>query len=334
MKVVARRGVALVEVLVVIGIVGVLAALMLPAVQSAREASRRASCMGNLRSLALALHAYEESWGSFPSMPTTYLLPIRGRAAGPYFSAHAELLPQLEQSALFNSINFRVAARWIDDFAKSAAIANDTAARQTVGVFLCPSDSLAYASPYGPANYRGNDGLCGNCASGIHDGAFAARGVHIREFTDGLSATLVFSEKLVGSRIPGSYIANRDWIRDFPAIGVTDPRAITVTAWVDFCASLTLDLEQVNHDAGRTWMLSGSAYSTFYVSVPPNSFVPDCGGLSRAGYGVFAARSLHPGGVNAALADGSVRFFPNSVNVQVWRALGTRSGEETISEGE
>jgi prepilin-type processing-associated H-X9-DG protein len=84
-------------------------------------------------------------------------------------------------------------------------------------------------------------------------------------------------------------------------------------------------------DNGRMWLFSGGIYTLFFVSVPPNSPIPDCGTDNLNGRGVFAARSYHPGGVNAAMADGSVRWFASTIDEKTWRALGTRSGGEAVT---
>jgi prepilin-type processing-associated H-X9-DG protein len=78
----------------------------------------------------------------------------------------------------------------------------------------------------------------------------------------------------------------------------------------------------------------GGAFTYFYVATPPNSPIPDCGQIHNLGVGVFGARSQHPGGVNAALADGSVRWYRSEIDPGVWRALGTRNGGEIVSDGE
>ena len=163
------------------------------------------------------------------------------------------------------------------------------------------------------------------------DGAFTYNGTRPANFFDGLSFTLAFSEKLVGGANPGLFTPGRDWILE--RINVQFPISVSADEWVAYCSrrSFPADLVAVKLDAGRSWMLGGCIYTEFLVSAPPNSEVPDCGGGTAGGIGVFAARSLHPGGVNAAMADGSVRFFNNKINIPLWRALGTRGGGELVS---
>ncbi len=319
-----RRGFTLIELLVVIGIIGLITSLLLPAVQAAREAARRAQCMNNLKQLGLALHSYEGAWGVFPPSHMGYFLPQvphpPGGSYGVSLSAHTALLAQLEQGVLHNTINFSVptGALW----GLKPGHPNRTTALQQVDVFLCPSDPLATTLPFGPTNYRTNNGLCYYCASGTDNGAFNRAGTPLSSFRDGLSNTLAFSEKLVGSAVKGRFVPHRDWVLDLPS-----PSTMTVDDRVAQCARMTeADVKRGGRiDAGHSWMLGRGFYTKFYVSTPPNSSTPDCND-------VFAARSFHPGGVNAVLADGSVRFFGNGIGVGAWRALGTRAGSEALSE--
>ena len=323
-----RHGFTLIELLVTLGIIGVLVSLTLPAVQSARESARRTLCANNLRQLGMALHNYESEWGIFPPAPMAYRGNLKPVDWLSYFSAQTGLLTQLEQVSLYNSINFSVSTGYLSQIASGGA--NLTAASQVISSFLCPSDWGAVPAPYGPNNYRANAGVCGYCETGIEDGAFTHSGTRAAAFGDGLSSTLAFSEKLVGGVTPGLFTPNRDWINAFR--NHDDPRSITADGWVAYCAqrSFPSDLVAVTLDAGRTWMLGGTIYSEFLVSAPPNAQVPDCGHRATVGIGVFAARSLHPGGVNAAMADGSVSFFTNGIDVRLWRALGTRRGGEVV----
>jgi prepilin-type processing-associated H-X9-DG protein len=275
------------------------------------------------------LHSYESAWAIFPPAPMAYRVRPERSSRTCYFSAQTTLLAQLELVSLHNSINFSVPTHYLSDIAQQGA--NLTAASQLVGAFVCPSDWGAVSGPYGPSNYRANFGICGYCENGREDGAFTHRGTPASGFVDGLSSTLAFSEKLVGGASPGLFTPDRDWI--LASNDNQNPRSISANGWVDYCAqrSFPSDLAAVQLDAGRSWLLGGCAYTEFLVSAPPNSEVPDCGKFSAGGIGVFAARSLHPGGVNAVMADGSVRFFKNGINLQLWRALGTRRGGELVS---
>jgi prepilin-type N-terminal cleavage/methylation domain-containing protein/prepilin-type processing-associated H-X9-DG protein len=326
-----RPGYTLIEMLVTIGIVAIVAGLLLPAVQSSREAARRARCLANLRELITAVQSDASAYGAFPNAAA-----IRefgpGRSGTNITSLLVTLLPFMEQNAIYDAINLNIT---MTSFL-NLPTANETAASLSVGAYLCPSDPLATAMPYGPASYRANVGLggahyttirgpTGLLALTIEDnGAFTTHGepTPLSSFTDGLSNTIAFAEKKIGSG-PSAADPSRDWI-EVPYDG-----EVSVSDWIATCSNLRYPL-RFQQDGGRMWLFYGTIYTNFYCSVPPNSAVPDCGNPSVNGWGVFAARSYHPGGVNAALADGSVRWFPSTIDQAVWRSLGTRNGGEAI----
>ena len=130
-----RGAFTLVEVLVAIGVIGLLVALLIPAVQSARESARRLKCSNNLHQLGIALQAYASSFGMLP-----------GAYSGKAFSIHAMLLPGLEQTTLYNSINFSCASV---SLSSRERYPNLTSARTSVDLFLCPSD-CARSTANGP----------------------------------------------------------------------------------------------------------------------------------------------------------------------------------------
>ena len=322
-----NRGFTLIEALVVIAIIGLVAALLLPAIQASREAAPR-SLRNNLSQLGIALHGYE-GHGECSTSPY-------GAEAQPGPALHDRQLLRtdrvagaLDQVPLHNSINFSFPMASPNDIALHGV--NFTAASQLVGAFICPSDWAAEKTLYGPSNYRANAGVCGYCENGRMDGAFSYAGTRSASFLDGLSSTLAFSEKLIGSANDGAYTPNRDWILATRTFG--NPLSVSADQWIGYCSerSFPTDLVAVKLGAGQSWMLGGCVYTQFLVSAAPNSQVPDCGKMSAGGIGVFTARSLHPGGVNAVMADGSVHFFKNGIDIQLWRALGTRWGGEVVS---
>ncbi|GIW86275.1 MAG: prepilin-type N-terminal cleavage/methylation domain-containing protein [Isosphaeraceae bacterium] len=311
-----RGGVTLIELLVVLGIVGILVGLLAPAVQGAREAARRARCSNNLRQMGLAMQGYETAWGVFPPSPLVQMIAYLPNHAS-HASAHVSLLPYIELQPLYASINFQ------SEFIHPLDLRfgpNTTAASTVVATFLCPSDPRATRRSLAPVSYRANHGLCINCRG---EGSFDYRGVRAAAFRDGLSNTLAFSEKPVGSGGTGRYSPFRDWLDVLPK-----PAPDTADAWLLTCASQTeTDLAQL--DAGATWLLAGAIYTDFFTSAPPNSRVPDCGhGALASGEGVFAARSFHPGGVNSLRMDGSVRWVGQAIDIALWRGMGTRSDGE------
>lgn len=330
----ARRAITLIEMLVVISIIGLLIGIALPAVQSAREAARRAQCVHNLKQIGLALHHYESVKGSFP--PLRISRPTSFRAGGyallGSYSAPAMLLPYLERPALFDSINFSIPCLIVP--ASPAFPQNSTAAQTRMAMFLCPSDRLHASGDFAPISYRINGGLCGVCKPyvsipSVEDsgGAFNQKGTRASDFTDGLSNTLALTEKLIGSAGGTSFDSRRDWI---DINGLYTPEQMTVERWIQVCNDPFLRRPGTER-AGGSWLLGAVMSTQFYTAGTPNHHATDCG-LERDA-GVFSAASFHPGGVNAAMADGSVRFIRQTVSPATWRALGSRAGGEVIPSG-
>lgn len=325
-------GFTLIEMLVVIGITGVLIGLTLPAVQSVRESARRAQCTNNLRQLITACKSFASTREGFPpyAFSTGTRLDKHDLRFGPY-SLQCAILPYLDQNDLYNSINFTLNSGsfdWLEKF-------HMTEATQVVGTFLCPSDpNSTRSSPFAPNSYRACTGLgemtrVGNVYALVGDGTFSGiRVVNLAAIQDGLSGTLAFSEKPIGSGIEGAYDAFRDWVQ------TSKGNPLTADDWLNACSSLSAsDLSDARLDSGGSWMIPGAIYTDFYASAPPNTRVPDCGnGAIVKGIGIFAARSYHPGGVNAAMSDGSVRWFTSGTDTRLWRKLGTKAGGEVVDE--
>jgi prepilin-type N-terminal cleavage/methylation domain-containing protein/prepilin-type processing-associated H-X9-DG protein len=331
-----RRGFTLVELFVVIGIIGILIGLIFPAVQAAREAARRAQCVKNLTQLILASHSFETANGGFPL--SQYIDPLMlPRVPGPVvagvFSLHSRLLPFLEQGNLYDSINFDSPT---GGFPEGGEIFHPTVAAISVGAFLCPSDPNSRGTrPLAPNSYRASagfyemvrepDGLLHTRFEGAFVPIFDLRQVlPLSTFTDGLSNTLAFSEKPIGSGSGGTYNPFRDFLRH------DDQTTYTPDQWVAMCTRLSE--HEPSLKAGASWLYAGAIYTQFFASAPPNTPIPDCGGWRDFGFGLFSARSDHPGGVNAAMADGSVRWFSSSTSMATWRSLATRARGEVVSE--
>jgi prepilin-type N-terminal cleavage/methylation domain-containing protein/prepilin-type processing-associated H-X9-DG protein len=340
-----RRGFTLIELLVVIAIISILFGLLLPAVQAARGAAARARCMNNLRQLGLALQGFEGTNKGFPPNGINYS-GLFGNWNGDNISAHAFLLPYLEQASLFNSINMSGGPgghfRDTDSIGNqhtppgehpldTVSAQNQTALHASVSVFLCPSDPLSGPQSSGSTNYRSNDGPCGGFCelkySSRHAGiVFPGSYTRLAEIRDGLSNTLAFSEKPIGT-LSGPYASYRDVI-PVPVEFKTDvgpPH--TIDDWAIICSHQSISLRNYR-DSGRAWLLGGLLYTNFASSLPPNSPIPDCGNLNFVGLGLFTTRSYHPGGVNAVMADGAARWVTSAIDMQVWRGLGTRAGGE------
>ena len=345
-----RPGFTLIELLVVIAIIAVLIALLLPAVQSAREAARRAQCTNNLKQIGLALHNYESSIGSLPWGSGT------GANWGDW-SCQTMLLARMEQSSLYNAINFAdliaagIAGR---GGAKPGEPTNTTATYSKIAGFLCPSDIERLPNAEGHTNYVDNNGSSPDSVHivGANNGPFIggdpnvqplvpARVKKFAEITDGLSNTAAFSERVMGTNAT----ATRDLMK--PSASVFDvgmptvfntPQAYYITCKQANPLTTPLKTSQGFDGAGRTWHIGWSNYTRYTHVMTPNG--PACGysrafqGKSGAGIGMegaFTATSRHPGGVNVAFCDGSVRFVKESINQATWWALGTIGGGEVIS---
>lgn len=345
-----RRAFTLIELLVVIGIVSLLVALLLPAVQSAREAARRTQCASNLKQIGLALHQYE---GLHQCLPTGRIMTFDPRFSGasypctstlPDRSILVSILPEIEQQALYNSINSHLIIIGYE---------NRTSQVVSVGLYACPSDPAAghprptdaqqyvaigvaqpgetvkavftsYSACYGSFDvlWQYCDPFNESKDAAQANGCFVDRWpVRLASVTDGLSHTLFAAEKATTR---------------FADLDIVDPVYFTRFGWY------------FNGNWGDTLL------TTFY---PPNAYKKVSLGAVRAR--VTSASSLHPGGFNALMGDGSVRFiketiqswpFDPSTGVPsgatydtggwwanapapgVWQALATRAGGESVSD--
>ena len=329
----ARPGFTLLELLVGVSIVGLLVALILPAVQSAREAARRLQCENNLKQIGLALHSYETSNKCFPlNWGNPRVDPKLGRpfyiGARPY-SALTRLLADLDLQPLFASINFNV-----ETFPNGAECdfpfpQNLTAYGTSIAVFLCPSDGESIP---GGCNYRGNYGI-GPCFGPTRQAYDSGNGFYMfpgvlgpQSFPDGLSHTVAYGERLRGTGADGGVFPARDF-------GDIDVMTYCVSRDADValdCARLaSTNGFPAYRSAGFTWFYGDFECAAYNHAQEPNGRIPDAL-VAGPWFGIATARSLHPGGVNSLMADGSVRFVRQSVGRGVWRALGTRNGGELV----
>ena len=355
-----RRGFTLIELLVVISIIAVLIALLLPAVQGAREAARRAQCTNNIKQLALAIHNYHTSTNVVPAqcMSPGGQATMSSGWAPPWTLA---ILPQLEQSALFAAYNFSAPAVVLGG---GAGQENTTVTYTQVATFLCPSeDNGTRPSAAATINYVGNYGGPGQaqCYSGtlvplvdlnrVFNGAtapsFGRTGpVTLEGVRDGLSQTALISERLYGlDGSPTVYPTAPDGKRGIysvsPSGSGSGSGAAGANALAAACkgmpgatASLNSDHLGNNAFAAYPWHLGMVSYNHVGAPNTPSchNAAADASWLSYVGpLGSASATSNHPGGVNLALADGSVRFVKDSVALPIWWGLGTRNGREVLS---
>jgi prepilin-type N-terminal cleavage/methylation domain-containing protein/prepilin-type processing-associated H-X9-DG protein len=367
------RGFTLIELLVVIAIIAVLIGLLLPAVQSAREAARRAQCTNNLKQLALATASYEGANGSFP-MATGFqfceagniclgVSPDVGNTVGPLVA----LLPFYEQMSVYNAWNSQVAI---------FGDVNSTVDATTINTRFCPSDgsidgdkwvykpgeiynNLPHPMTY--SNYRGNWGYWTGIPNGNVDPPGSADTPHriaaIQQFngvfvTNGYGAAgeLAFAQRRGATRRPVRQAEIRDGTSNTACFSEIAHGLLSKTDYVPGSY----------YDWG--WWTSGNLGDTCYTHfwpINPQKRVSNNTSIDQAGAFINGASSFHPGGINIALVDGSVRFVKESIDtwaldpktgmplgvtrdqsvwilslnakVGVWQALASINGGEVIS---
>jgi prepilin-type processing-associated H-X9-DG protein len=364
----------LVELLVVIAIIGVLIALLLPAVQAAREAARRMRCSNNIKQLALACHNHVDTMQILPSAARQYSLCVQvqislgltdddagGRARISYLSV---LLPYIEQTALYERVaeNARSSSfivPWDLGWANNPSFAK-------INSFICPSDGETFSdSQMGGSSYRCNRGDLWIDYNWWNEerGPFAVASHHRFGFEgipDGTSNTIFFSEAVIGehgnnsNKIRGGIAGNVARTNmTGPPKNCDDRRGSGGVLIGDIANNQGYDYQA----SGRRWTDAQSLFTQFFTTLPPNS--PSCAAtLNNESGPLITASSYHPGGVNVAMADASVKFVSDTIQVKnldktpadapwsfpgdahhykgaaiwgVWSELGTRNGGENAS---
>lgn len=326
----SRRAFTLIELLVVIAVVGVLVALLLPAVQAAREAARRTQCKNNLRQIGLALHNFENSHREYPP---SYGEPRKAPSATPSpsdWSAQARILPHMEETAIHEQIDFTQSYNdvFLADGSRLSSL--------RVKTYLCPSeikDQVRFkgAVPvHYPLNYGFNLGtwlVLDPITGEAGEGAFCPyRGLKPKDFTDGLSMTLGAAEV----RAYTAYLRNAALAN--PPLPADPSEACGLGG-------------EFKSNSGHTEWVDGRGHQTGFTTVfPPNIFVGCIQGGTEYDvdwtnqqegksstvptYAAITARSYHSGIVNALVMDGSVKSVGETIDLVVWRALSTRAGGE------
>jgi prepilin-type N-terminal cleavage/methylation domain-containing protein/prepilin-type processing-associated H-X9-DG protein len=348
-----KRAFTLVELLVVIAIIGVLVALLLPAIQSARESARTSQCQNNIRQWGLALINFETARNVFPTTD-----PPNG------FSPQARLLPYMEEANLQNLLDFTQPAF---SGPYNAQVPNPifvTAFATPIQVMLCPTDpapTISTETMYG-YSYAGNNYMLGTgSGTGLnYDQRFKTDGivfygsrVRYRNVTDGGSNTIFMSESIRSIGVdmtlaagttpgfpyeytlngstgltpgngPGIMLTGAPWTG--PTINgmIANPNLTPVwpqlTGWRG-AGSTAL------RGRGTCWASEGSLNTLTNGYTTPNNVIPDLV-MHHAGY--FGPRSFHPGGANVLLGDGSARFLLESIDQTLHRNLHSINGGETI----
>ncbi len=321
------RGFTLVELLVVIAIIGILIALLLPAVQAARESARRTTCTNNMKQLGLGLHLYVDAHGRLPAGATNFGIndrpPSNQTTAGHGWNRQTwgvTIYPYIEQQVLYQRYNPNLVGQSQTNWCNNANGKGPGApASAPIAALLCPSDGMAGSTKtfscgtYAMSNYMayiGDFAWYNVITNNLHTNyqglpnvskktAFWLDGVGVRpaEITDGLSNTLFLGEYLTGVTTDEFALDQRGWLwQDEPTCSsiqtrVTPNSSAVDLIWNNWCYSL------------------------------PNLNLPCSENLDESA----AARSRHPGGVNVTLGDGSVRFIQDFVNWSTYQALGTIS---------
>ena len=303
-----RRGFTLVELLVVIAIIGVLVALLLPAVQAARESARRMQCSNNLKQMAIGIHNFHDTRLLFPhnTLPTSNWADQSG---GKNWSWISRILPFMEQQNLYNNL----------DIENKTLRQSQVYVATQVKTFLCPSDdytrrgprtdghnlgtpAISPPLPLGQTNYKG--------VSGANWQWGEARWNPIVSTIDGTSKDgLVAGDGL---------FYRKDDLKKLRMASITDGTSNTFMVGEDLPQKNThCSWPYANHSNGTCaiWPNSKKTNGTEFTPTDwPN---------------VYSFRSAHPNGLQFAFADGSVRFVPNSIDIAIYRALSTIAGNET-----
>jgi prepilin-type N-terminal cleavage/methylation domain-containing protein/prepilin-type processing-associated H-X9-DG protein len=356
-----RHAFTLIELLVVIAIIAVLIALLLPAVQSAREAARRAQCANNLKQILLAMHNYHSALDCFP-LGTTVAFGVSnggGQKTWGTWSSLALMLPYLEQTPLYNAANFTVC----NQLPPGTAI-NSTVFNANIAIFVCPSDGMTTtAGSWAKSNnnYYGSAGTTtfpnAQTSTGIffpgatiftptaanpYNDTLSALVCRVADILDGTSNTVAFAEAVVGDQ---THWTN---FRDGVAWTATPPyyaanNALTQESYVmkgiQACAAMWNSKNNApgQEDKGWRWGNQAIGSSLFNTIIPPSSLQypwSGCRADNQGGpvsNGEFEnANSLHPGGCNVGLADGSVKFIKSTISMNTWWAIGTKAGVEPV----
>jgi len=327
-------GFTLVELLVVIAIIGILIALLLPAVQAAREAARRMQCSNNLKQLGLALHNFHDARNYVPGY--SCLDELKGLRPGgdegfvdgnvKRFGTFPVLLPYIEQTALYDRI---LGMR--DDSGNTRPFGDcpwnggtyggqPTPWRERLAPILCPSDGGGSVGGLQPTNYRLNRG-----DAALDWWWYECRGVFSRQdkikvtfgtINDGLSNTVGVSEGVIGSgsnRIKGGVATNINISAGGTGDADADPLVFLAVKGPQGTFAPGVSFQTANEwFPGRRWADNHQVYTAFFTFMPPNG--PTVSRGDAENWCIPAANSFHTGGVNVAMMDGSVQFVSETID--------------------
>lgn len=321
-------GFTLIELLVVIAVIGILVGMLLPAVQSAREAARRMTCNNQMRQIGIAMHNHHSAMNELP--PGSVARRFDDVPATPHtfyrWSALAKLSPFLENTAIFERLNLERPLYTVT-FALDST--HTETVRTIVPLFLCPSDRAERLhSSFGPTNYAvcTGSGIGGGTPLDT-DGVFYVNSeTHLADIEDGTSNTVAMSESILGTRSSDDRNVETSYKFGF-ATPLSEFACRIAPSW--------------NFADARGFSWANGEYRTglYNHHLTPNSDSADCISARLFGtpetiftpYGWRAARSRHVGGVNVLMADGSMQFVTDQIDASIWTALSTRRTKEVIA---
>ena len=310
-----KCGLTIIEILVTIAVLSILAAVTLIAIQGAREASRKAQCMNNLKNLGISIEAHVEAKGTFPRSVNAH-------------SPLTSLLPYLEQGVVFNSINMDITG-----YGPIGFTINKTAFSVKIDSFICPSDTIERVG-YGPCNYAGNIGYGIGLAGANDNGPFVStlidKIVSRANVRDGMSQTASMSE-FCRSSAPerDSTSGQRHPKRSVIDVG-EHFGADRYQEFLELCQGADIRSARLKRMIkGWCWAFERPGMTLYNHNIGPNGHTCD---NSPSRTGAWTASSVHDNGVYVLFLDGHVKFMKEKIQLEIWHSIGSMNGSEIINQ--